>query len=79
LLEYTYSIDFYDKPNYDHIRFQLKKILLDLNQIPQAPFNWKVRYDLKATNMQDAVSSNNNSAVGLLQDAFEFDDLDKLS
>ena len=34
LLEYAYKIEFDAKPNYDEIRFLLKKVLLDMNQIP---------------------------------------------
>ena len=31
ILEYAYNIDFYAKPNYNEIKFLLKKVLLDLN------------------------------------------------
>ena len=41
LLEYAYKIEFAAKPNYDEIRFLLKKVLLDMNQIPKVPFIWR--------------------------------------
>ena len=80
LLKYAYIIEFTEKPNYDHIRFMLKKILLDLNQIPSPAFNWKVRHDPKDTILQDVgASSNSVYGIGQFQDTNEFDDLDKLS
>ena len=31
ILDYAYKIKFEEKPNYDEIRFLLKKIMLDMN------------------------------------------------
>jgi hypothetical protein len=43
VLEYAYKIEFDEKPNYAHIKFLLKKILLEMDQIPVAAFNWRVK------------------------------------
>jgi len=41
VLEYAYSIKFESAPDYDSIRFQLKKTLLEIEIIPEVAFSWK--------------------------------------
>lgn len=40
-LEYTYSLEFDETPDYNKIRFLLKKILLDNDLIPNNKFDWQ--------------------------------------
>ena len=79
LLEYAYQIEFSERPDYDLIRFQLKKILLDKNIIPPVAFNWKIKYDANKTYMDQAISSNGAGVINQHIDENIFDDLDKLS
>ena len=41
ILEYAYQLGFKEQPNYDKLRFMLRKILLDLDQTPIYIFNWR--------------------------------------
>ena len=41
LLDHCYNIPFEEAPDYDKIRFKLKKILLEQNMSPLSCFNWK--------------------------------------
>ena len=40
VLHHAYEIKFEEQPNYDKIRFLLKKILLDQDVVPVVPFVW---------------------------------------
>jgi hypothetical protein len=52
LLRYAYSLEFNEEPDYEKIRFMLKKIVLDIDQRPSDYFNWT----LKAKNLKDDLS-----------------------
>ena len=41
VLEYAYKIEYEEKPDYDFIRFELKKVLLNMNVVPKKVFKWK--------------------------------------
>ena len=43
ILEYAYDIKFEEKPDYAYLKFMLKKILLEMDHVPQKMFNWKSR------------------------------------
>ena len=40
LAEYSYSLSFKDRPNYNKIRFLLTKVLLDQDLVPSKDFDW---------------------------------------
>jgi hypothetical protein len=40
-LRYSYDLKFAETPNYEKLRFLLKKILLDIGQVPVDYFCWK--------------------------------------
>ena len=41
VLEVAYNIGFKERPNYNHICFLLKKVVLDIDQLPSENFDWK--------------------------------------
>lgn len=41
ILRYVYTIEFKERPDYEKIRFMLKRVLLDLNLSPQEAFEWR--------------------------------------
>ena len=43
LLNYAYSIEFLEKPDYNKLRYLLKKILLDIDQVPSPNFVWSIK------------------------------------
>ena len=40
LLEYAYSLDYEEEPDYERIIFMFKKIVLDMNEVPMKVFDW---------------------------------------
>ena len=40
VLEYAYNLEFEEEPEYEKLKFMLKKILLDENMIPIDKFDW---------------------------------------
>ena len=42
IIKYAYSLSFEEKPNYEKIKFMLKKILLDRNYLPENKFDWSL-------------------------------------
>ena len=42
MLKYSYNLEYAERPNYNYLRFMLKKILLDLDYIPDNTFDWSL-------------------------------------
>lgn len=43
LLTYAYSLEFTDRPDYEKMKFMLKKILMDRDYVPERKFDWSLR------------------------------------
>ena len=42
LLKYSYNLEYTQRPDYNYLRFMLKKILLDRDYIPDTSFDWSL-------------------------------------
>jgi hypothetical protein len=41
ILEYAYGLEFEEEPDYNFLRFMLKKIVLNMDMAPKKCFEWK--------------------------------------
>ena len=66
LLKYAYKLEFKESPDYNNIRFLLKKILLDKNYIPDCQFDWSKHPDhnYNFTDPNDKHSSISSCDIG---------------
>ena len=65
LLQYSYSLKFDEKPDYDKIRFMIKKIMLDNGNVPTNKFDWSLGHGEKIQSIEPKDDHSSMSSCNL--------------
>lgn len=66
LLKYAYALNFDEKPDYERIKFMLRKILIKRDFLPDRIFDWSLRSGMQFSrlNQNENHSSISSCSIG---------------